>query len=106
MNHRLVTGAAIASVLLSLSALAQQPSTTAPHTISGLSGTYLIAYRTQAHVDRSKPEVFDGVITAINEFLNTKNVVVIPDPRARHYSHPGLDVAAEYGESCQRRHGR
>ena len=33
-----------------------------------------------AHIDRSKPEVFDSVIAAFGEYLKIKNVVVIEDP--------------------------
>ena len=59
--------------------MAQEPSPAA-QSPSALSGAYVIYFRTQAHVKYSQPEVFDGVIAAFNDYLNSQKVVVIADP--------------------------
>jgi YVTN family beta-propeller protein len=40
-------------------------------------GTYFVAYRTQAHVSRSQPQVFHEIAEGLREFLKSRNIALV-----------------------------
>jgi hypothetical protein len=45
-----------------------------------LDGVYYVAYRTPAHVSRSSPEVFHGVVNDMLDLLKKNDINVVADP--------------------------
>ena len=43
-------------------------------------GSYVVAFRTPAHVRNSKPDVFHGIVDQLVEFLRSNRVVLVSDP--------------------------